>query len=196
VPAVFNVAGPLSVDVVLVVSTLFGMVQGVHPVPVTWISATAEEKPLPLIVKVNVPVVGELGFVVRLETDGVGAMTVKGKALELPPPLGLVAFTVQLSGSFIVVIVIRNCVLLTKVTCDPDSVVEPPVHVTKSVGAFTKPVPLIVMLWALADPVTGFGLTLVIVGAVIALVTVTFVPPDCGPAAPLEARKPFCTTKL
>ena len=192
----FSVTGPLNVDVVLVVSTLLGTVQGVHPGPVTWISATADEKPLPLIVKLNVPLVGELGFVVRLEIDGVGAMTVKGKALELAPPLGLVTFTVQLSGSFWVVIVICNCVLLTKVTCDPDSVDEPPVQVTRSVGRFTKPVPLIVTVWALGDPVTGFGETLVIVGVTVAEVTVTFAPPDCGPAAPFEARKPFCTTKL
>ena len=101
-----------------------------------------------------------------------------------------------MSGSFCVVIVIRSCVLLTKVTCDPDRVDEPPVQVTSSVGAFTKPVPLIVIVCPLVDPVTGFGETLVMVGAVVALPTVTFAPPDLGPAAPVWVSKPFCTTKL
>ena len=83
----------------------------------------------------------------------------------------------------------------------PDSVAEcgraPASHVTKIVGAFTKFAPLIVTVCGLVEPVTGFGLTLLIVGAGLApLVTVTLVPPDCGPSPPVCMLKPFCTTKL
>jgi hypothetical protein len=78
-----------------------------------------------------------------------------------------------LSGSFCTLIDIRSCVLLTNVTCPDDSVDDPPVQVTKTVGLSTKFVPLIVIVCALVDPVTGFGLTLLIVGAAAAAVVKT-----------------------
>ncbi len=49
----------------------------------------------------------------------------------------------------------RSCVLLTKATCEPDNVDEPVLQVTRSVGRFTKPVPLIVTVCELGEPVTG-----------------------------------------
>ena len=91
---------------------------------------------------------------------------------------------------------ILSCVLLTNVTCPDDNVDDPPVQVTKTVGLSTKFVPLIVTVCALVEPVTGFGLTLLIVGATVPLVTVTFVPLDLGPGPPVCARNPFWTTKL
>jgi len=94
------------------------------------------------------------------------------------------------------VIDICSCVLLTNVTCVGDSVDDPPVQVTNTLGLFTKFVPLIVIVCALVDPVTGFGLTLLIVGATVPLVTVTFAALDFGPGPPVCARNPFCTTKL
>jgi hypothetical protein len=179
-----------------VVSTLFGIVQGAHPGPVTRINAPAGKKLLPLIVKVKLPaVVGGLGFVLRLVMIGVGATTVKPNVFETCP-FGFVTLTVQVSGSFCTLIDICNCVLLTKVTCVDDSVEDPPVQVTNTVGLFTKFAPLIVTVCTLVEPVTGFGLTLLIVGARVPLVTVTFAPFDFGPAPPVCARNPFWTTKL
>jgi hypothetical protein len=149
----------------LVVSTLFGIVQGAQPGPVIRMSAPAGKKPLPVIVKVKAPaVVGGLGFVVRFAMTGVGATTLNGNVLELPPPFGLVTRTVQLSGSFCTVMVICNCVLLMNVTAAAGSVTEPVDQVSRTVGLFTKPVPLIVTVCPLVEPVTGFGLTLLIVG--------------------------------
>jgi hypothetical protein len=55
---------------------------------------------------------------------------------------------------------------------------------------------LIVTVCELVEPVTGFGLTLLIVGEAVPFVTVTFAAPDFGPGPPVWARKPFCTTKL
>jgi hypothetical protein len=120
---------------------------------------------LPVIVKVNAPpVVGELGFVLRLVITGVGARTVKPAVFE-PCPFGFVTVTVQLSGSFCTLIVICNCVLLTKVTADDAKVDEPVDHVTVTAGLLTKFAPLIVTVCGLTEPVTGFGLTPLIVGA-------------------------------
>ena len=111
-----SVAGPASVVAVFVVSTLFGIVHGEQPGPVTRIRAPAGKKLLPLMVKLNAPaVVGGLGSVLRLLITGVGATTVNPNVFDTDP-LGFVTLTVQLSGSFRVVIDIRNCVLLTKVT--------------------------------------------------------------------------------
>src|ERR1017187_2178845 len=127
---------------------------------------------------------------------GVAATTLNGNALELPPPLGFVTCTVQLSGLFCVVISIVNCVLLTNVTADAGRVEEPPpADVTVTVGLFTKFAPLIVTVCGLVEPVTGFGLTPLIVG-VTGPITVTFTPADCGPGPPVCESKPFCTTKL
>ena len=151
---------------------------------------------LPLIVKLKGPdVVGGLGFVLRLPITGVGATTVKPNVFDTVP-LGFVTLTVQVSGSLSTVIDICNWVLLTNVTCYAASVEDPPVQVTKTVGLFTKFVPLIVTVCALVEPVTGFGLTPLIVGVPVLLVTVTLAPPDFGPGAPVWARKPFWTTKL
>src|SRR5216110_2678621 len=137
------------------------------------------------MVNVNdTPAVGVVGFVVKLPITGVGATTLYGNALELPP-LGFVACTVQLSGSLRVVIVIVNCVLLMNPTSLLVSTFDPPVHVTVTVGLFTKLVPLIVIVCALVDPVTGFGLTLLIVGVTVPLLTVTLAPADFGPAPPV-----------
>jgi len=80
---VVSVAGPTNVVVVFVVSTLFGIVHGAHPGPVTRIKAPAGKKLLPLIVKVKLPaVVGVLGFVLRLVMIGVGASTVKPNVFD------------------------------------------------------------------------------------------------------------------
>jgi hypothetical protein len=115
-----------------------------------------------LIVKVNVPaVVGGLGFVLRLVITGVGATTVNPTVFDTDP-LGFVTRTVQLSGSFCTLIDIRSCVLLTNVTADAASVDEPVLQVTNTVGSFTKFAPLIVTVCELVEPVTGFGLTLLI----------------------------------
>ena len=134
---------------------------------------------------------GELGFVLRLVITGVGTTTLNGNQLELPPPLGFVTCTVQLSGSFIVVIDIVNCVLLMNVTSLLARTFDPPVHVTVTVGLFTKFVPVIVAVCGLVDPVIGFGLTPLLVGASVPLATVMLVPADCGPAPPVWALKPF-----
>jgi hypothetical protein len=64
-------------------------------------------------------------------------------------------------------------VLLTNVTCPDDNVDDPPVQVTTTVGLSTKFVPLIVTVCALVEPVSGFGLTLLIVGAAAAAVVKT-----------------------
>jgi hypothetical protein len=65
-----------------VVSTLFGIVHGAQPGPVTRIKAPAGKKLLPLIVKVKLPAVGGLGFVLRLVIIGVGASTVKPNVFD------------------------------------------------------------------------------------------------------------------
>src|SRR6184192_1657476 len=137
------------------------------------------------MVNVNdTPAVGVVGFVVKLPITGVGATTLNGNALELPPPLGFVTCTVQLSGSLSVVIVIVSCVLLMNPTSLLVSTFDPLPHVTVSVGLFTKLVPLIVIVCALVEPVTGFGLTLLIEGVTVPLLTVMLVPADFGPAPP------------
>ena len=60
--------------------------------------------------------------------------------------------------------VICTSVLFTKLTSPEVRVLEPPVHVTATVGGLAKPFPLTEMVCKLLDPVTGFGLTPLIVG--------------------------------
>lgn len=115
---------------------------------------------------------------------GVGATTVKGKTFEVPPPFGFVTRTVQVSGVSCVVIAIRNCVLLTKATCAPESVADPPVQVTSSVGGFTKPMPLMITGCGVLEPATGFGLTLVILSAGGAPLIVRLRPFEVWPPGP------------
>src|SRR5437870_3438849 len=102
--------------------------------------------------------------------DGAGATTANEKVAEFWPS-GLVAFTVQLSAVVDTLMVICNCVLLTNATSADVRVFDPPVQVTNTVGLFTNPVPLSVIVCELFDPVTGFGETLVIVGAAAGAVT-------------------------
>jgi len=186
------VVDPARVDVVFVVRELLAIVHGPHPGPVIRINAPAGKNPLPLIVNVNdTPAVGALGVVLRLEMTGIGATTRNGNALELPPPLGFVTFTLHVSGSLSVVIVIVSCVLLMNATSLLVRTFEPPVHVTVIVGGLAKFVPLMVIVCGLVEPVTGFGLTLLIAGVTAPLLTVMLLPVDCGPGPPVCASKPF-----
>jgi hypothetical protein len=124
-------------------------------------------KPVPLMVTVCPlfePVTGFGETLVIVGAAVAGATTWKPAVFDACPS-GLVTLTVQLSALVWVTSDICSCVLFRNVTADVGIVAEPPVQVTKTVGLFTKPVPLMVTVCPLFEPVTGFGETLVIVGA-------------------------------
>ena len=95
-----------------------------------------------------------------------GEFTVKGQMFDDCPP-ELITCTVQLSCTTSVRMVITTRVALkqlTSVTGNVSVVGEGFVYDTLTVTGQVNPEPLMVIGWGLADPVTGFGFTLVIIG--------------------------------
>ena len=115
----------------------------------------------PLTVNVNAdpPAVALLGL--KEVMAGIGALTEKAAVPDVAPP-GLITCAVQLDGSVPNVALTCNWVLLMNVAVLGEST---PGACNRTCAPDTKPLPLIVRVCGLFEPIIGFGLTLLIHGA-------------------------------